>query len=49
MAKGPYQVTEVNQTPNAVTYKRGSETAGDKFRSRKGNSPDRQLRSQSGG
>ena len=29
--------------------KRSSETAGDKFRSRKGNSPDRQLRSQSDG
>ena len=33
------------QTPNAVKFYRGSQTAGDKFRGREGKSPDRQLRS----
>ena len=44
MADGPYRVTDVSQTPNAGKCKRGSETAGDKLRSREGNSPDHQLR-----
>lgn len=44
MADGPYRVTDVSQTPNAGKLERGSETAGDKLRSREGNSPDRQLR-----
>ena len=36
---------EFNQTKNAVSLKSGSETMGAKLRSRKGNSPDHQLRS----
>jgi hypothetical protein len=44
MAEGPDKVTEVSQTPNAGKLERGSETAGDKLRSREGNSPDRRLR-----
>ncbi len=44
MANGPKQVTDVSQTPNASKLEQGSETAGDKLRSRKGNSPDHQLR-----
>ncbi|GHC98517.1 hypothetical protein GCM10007079_52930 [Nocardiopsis terrae] len=44
MADGPDKVTDVRQTPNAGEVKRGSETAGDKLRSREGNSPDHQLR-----
>ncbi len=44
MANGPYKVTDVSQTPNAIVLERGSETAGDKVRSREGNSPDRRLR-----
>ena len=44
MADGPYKVTDVSQTPNAGKSERGSETAGDKLRSREGNSPDQQLR-----
>ena len=44
MADGPYRVTDVSQTPNAMYAERGSETAGDKLRSREGNSPDRRLR-----
>ena len=44
MAKGPYKVTDVSQTPNAGKLEHGSETAGDKLRSREGNSPDHQLR-----
>ena len=39
-------VTDVSQTPNAGKTERGSETAGDKLRSREGNSPDHQLRAQ---
>ncbi len=35
----------VNQTPNARTLKRGSQTAGAKLRGREGKSPDRRLRS----
>ncbi len=45
MGKGPHQVTNPNQTPNTGKKKRGSQTAGDNFRSREGNNPDRQLRS----
>ena len=45
MAEGPDKVTDVSQTPNAGKSERGSETAGDKLRSREGNSPDHQLRS----
>ena len=45
MADGPYRVTDVSQTPNAVRVEHCSETAGDKLRSREGNSPDRRLRS----
>ena len=44
MADGPKPVTDVNQTPNASRVERGSETAGDKVRSREGNSPDHRLR-----
>ena len=44
MADGPDKVTDVRQTPNAGQVERGSETAGDKLRSREGNSPDHQLR-----
>ena len=47
MADGPYKVTDVSQTPNAGKTERGSETAGDKLRSREGNSPDHQLRPRS--
>ena len=35
------------QTPNTNKFEHGRHTAGDKVRSGKGNSPDRQLRSQS--
>ncbi len=38
-----------NQTTNAISLKSGSETMGDKLRSREGNSPDHQLRSLSTG
>ena len=44
MGDGPSRVTELNQTPNAVTLEDCSETAGDKLRRREGNSPDLQLR-----
>ena len=47
IADGPDQVTDVSQTPNGCKSKHGSETAGDKVRSREGNNPDHQLRSQS--
>ena len=47
MDVGANAVTDPNQTPNAGTCKCGSRTAGDEFRSREGNNPDRQLRSQS--
>ena len=42
---GGEKLTKLNQTPNAVALEPGSETAGDKLRSREGNSPDHQLRS----
>jgi hypothetical protein len=48
IADGPDQVTDVSQTPNAGKSERSSETAGDKLRSREGNSPDHQLRPLSG-
>ena len=41
---GGLKPTEISQTPNAGKLERGSETAGDKVRSREGNSPDHQLR-----
>ena len=44
MADGPHQVTDVSQTPNAGKLECSSETAGDKLRSREGNSPEHQLR-----
>ncbi len=44
MANGPYKVTDVSQTPNTIKLECGSETAGDKVRSREGNSPEHQLR-----
>ena len=44
MSYGAHKLTEPNQTPNAGKLERGSETAGDKVRSREGNSPDHQLR-----
>jgi hypothetical protein len=43
--RGPTTVTKLNQTPNAGDVKPGSETAGDKLRRQKGNSPDQPLRS----
>ena len=46
MDSGPYKVTKSNQTPNAGKLELGSQTAGDKLRGRKGNSPDHRLRSQ---
>ena len=42
----PSRGTDYNQTPNAKVEIDGSQTVGDKVHSRKGNSPDRQLRSQ---
>ena len=38
--------TEYNQTPNIIKIELGSQTVGDKLHGQKGNSPDRQLRSQ---
>ena len=40
-----HQVTEPNQTPNAVHFYSGSQSLGDKLQGRKGNTPDRRLRS----
>ena len=45
MDSGPSPGTNPNQTTNAVDMVHGSETAGDKVRSREGKSPDRRLRS----
>ena len=42
---GGKKLTNSNQTSNAINLKPGSETAGDKLRSREGNNPDHQLRS----
>ena len=44
MGDGPHKVTDLSQTPNAVTPECSSETTGDELRGRKGNSPDRRLR-----
>ena len=44
-ACGPVSGTNSNQTPNTGDAYPGSESAGDKLRRRKGNSPDRRLRS----
>ena len=44
---GGIALTEPYQTPNAIHFYSGSQTTSDKIRSQKGNSPDRQLRSQS--
>ena len=44
MVEGAHKLTNISQTPNAGKLEYGSETAGDKVRSRKGNSPDHQLR-----
>ena len=42
---GGEKLTNSNQTTNSINLEPGSETMGDKLRSRKGNSPDHQLRS----
>ena len=44
---GGIVLTEPYQTPNATYFELGSQTTNDKIRGQKGNSPDRQLRSQS--
>ena len=44
MADGTYKFTDVSQTPNASKLERGSESTGDKLRSREGNNPEHQLR-----
>ena len=44
---GGIALTEPYQTPNAIYFYSGSQTVNDKIHGRKGNSPDRQLRSQS--
>lgn len=44
---GGIPLTEPNQTPNTIGLEHGSETAGEKVRSREGKSPDRRLRSRS--
>ena len=46
---GGEYLTNSNQTANSINPDPGSETAGDKLRSQKGNSPDHQLRSPSAG
>ena len=45
MVDGAYKLTDVSQTPNARKSERGSESAGDKLRRRKGNNPDYRIRS----
>ena len=45
MSAGGSHPTKDYQTPNAMLEMHGSQTAGDKFRGQKGNSPDPQLRS----
>ena len=42
---GGEKLTKLNQTTNGEVSYLGSETAGDKLRRQKGNSPDHQLRS----
>jgi hypothetical protein len=49
MGKGPYKVTNPNQTSNAVYLFYGSQAVGDKLHCREGNNPDYQLRSLSAG
>ena len=44
MSAGGSHPTKDYQTPNAMLEMHGSQTAGDKFRGQKGNSPDLQLR-----
>ena len=44
-ACGPVLGTNSSQTPNTCGVYAGSESAGDKLRRQKGNSPDRRLRS----
>ena len=46
MEMGAHKATHSNQTPNTKRLCRGSQSVGDNFHGRKGNSPDRQLRSQ---
>ena len=47
MDEGGVDRTKFNQTPNIMKSEFTSETAREKFRGQKGNSPDLQLRSQS--
>ena len=42
---GGKTLTNSNQNTNSINSELGSETAGDKLRRQKGNSPDHQLRS----
>src|SRR5690606_39651915 len=44
LGDGPYRVTALSQTPNAGKCERGSETVGDKFNGREGNSTEHRLR-----
>jgi hypothetical protein len=46
---GPTRLLTLTKLRMGVSHKRGSESAGDKLRSREGNSPDHQLRPLSGG
>lgn len=45
MEMGDHKSTHSNQTPNTKQLYLGSQSVGDNFHGRKGNSPDRQLRS----
>ena len=45
MGLGGHKPTHPNQTPNTKQLYLGSQSVGDNFHGRKGNSPDRQLRS----
>ena len=45
MELGAHKATHSNQTPNTKQLYLGSQSVGDNFHGRKGNSPDRQLRS----
>ena len=46
MEMGAHKATHSNQTPNTNQLYLGSQSVGDNFHGRKGNSPDRRLRSQ---
>ena len=46
MDAGDWGPAKFNQTSNTIMLDHGSETTGEKFRGREGNSPDRQLRPQ---